>query len=175
MKKIIIGSILLILIIAYIQIQKPEIEISAKTEMESSLKNNILTEPYLTDNALFITLTPKKEYSNLSLNITSDGLNFEPLQPINYFDLIKKRTFKFKIFVRNEYKEGSVVDYSVNIVDNGKQDVITTKNFEYEVGKVKFWDKIKSVFWGFMALVIIVLILGRKKLGQVLEIFSKLS
>lgn len=173
MKKIIIGTILLILIIvAYIQIQKPEIEIIAKTEMESSLNNNILTQPYLTDNVLRITLIPKKDYSNLSLNITSDGLNFEPLQPINYFDLIKKRSFNIKIFVRNEYKEGSVVDYSVKVYDNNKQEVITTKSFEYEVGKVKLWDKIRSVFWGFMALVILALILIRKDSVRYLKYFQ---
>lgn len=176
MKKLIIVSvILLILVISYIQYQKSEIDISVKTDMESSLQDNFLTKQYLSDNTLSVTLTPHKEYTNLSLNVTSKGLNFEPLQPIDYFDLTKKRVFKFKISVNNVYKEGSIVDYSASVIDNGNHNTIIDKNFEYEVGKVRFWDKVMSIFWAFIFLIITALILGRKKLGQALELFSKLS
>jgi hypothetical protein len=113
--------------------------------------------------------------TNLSFNVTSKGLNFEPLQPIDYFDLTKKRVFKFKISVKNTYKEGSIVDYSASVIDNGNHNTIIDKNFEYEVGKVRFWDKVRSIFWAFIFLIITALILGRKKLGQALELFSKLS
>ncbi len=165
----------------------PEVEISASTEMESGLWDNILTKPYLTDNVLFVRLNPKKNYTNLSLKATSSGLDFVSNPPVNYFALTKKHVFKIKIIVKPEYKEGSKVDYGVSVIDNSQSDSITTRSYEYEVGKVNPIDYLKSIFWAFAMIVILVMFLlilaislilvsGNKKMGQeVFQLFSSLS
>lgn len=159
----------------------PEVKISASTEMESSLWDNVLTKTYPTDNVLSVTLTPKKDYSNLSLNVISSGLNFVPNQPINYFSLTKKRVFEFKISVNDEYKKGSEVDYWVSVSDNNEPNSILTESFVYVVGKIKLSDWIRGNFWAIIMVIVLFVILvlaytlDGKKLGPILsDIVSKL-
>lgn len=136
----------------------PEVIISAHTKMDSGLWDNKLTKPYLTDNVLFVSLNPKKDYTNLSLNVISKGLVFVPPQA-NYFDLTKKHVFKFKITVKPEYNVGSKVDYQISVTDNSQPNSITTKSFEYEVGNVKFLDIIWSFLWAIAMIIFVVLLL----------------
>lgn len=185
MKKILI--LLLIVGILYIGYEYflpegehgPEVEISAHTEMRSSLFDNALTKQYSTNNLLIIALTPKKEYANLSINLTSKGLDFNSLQPTNYFDLPKERVFEFEISVKKDYKKGSKVDYWISIIDNNKLNSNTTKSFEYEVGKVDSFDSLKSNIWAIIMLIFIVIILAlaytldKRRFGQLSEYLFK--
>ncbi len=179
-KSLIIILLLIIGVFIYSEYFKPgdqpEVTIKAETRMDSSLANNVLTEP---NYVLSVTLNTKKYYSNLSFNVNSDGLIFQP-QSFKYFTLNKKRVFEFTISAKDEYKKGSIVEYSVSVIDNNKPNSIVTKDFEYEVGKVNLVDMIKSYFWAIMLLFLLVIILtlayilDKKKFGEIVDLVKML-